>query len=446
MKRKTIHNQRGAFLVICAISLVVLLGFVALGMEVGQWYLVRAELSKAVDSAALSAAKNISNPYADAGTLAVEFGNANFEAGFLGTPGSGPGSVNLSPTIDTSTGKVTVTGIVSAKGALTRLFGIDTVPVAATGAAQRKDVEIMLVLDRSGSMSGTKIADLKTAANKFIDYFSATQDRDKVGLVSYAMTVTLDQNLGTNFVTSIKAKISNLSAAGGTNMAEALARVTGTNGFTDQTGVPGDQRIQQFVVFFTDGLPTAYRDTFKYNGNTFDAVATVPGNCPIPPNTSYPDVYPQLASTTTENTFLPTPPHPYPAGNGSTTLTCRSSLQSNNYYRTTMWNRFTTVPPVSPYTTGQCVNDSVLGKYVCTQARQMTSNSAQSLKDKYIKVYTIGLGSTGQIDPSYLQSLSSDCNNGVCSGANFSYIAPSSSDLQAIFNKIAKDIKLRLVY
>jgi hypothetical protein len=76
----------------------------------------------------------------------------------------------------------------------------------------------------------------------------------------------------------------------------------------------------------------------------------------------------------------------------------------------------------------------------------MTSNSAQSLKDKYIKVYTIGLGSTGQIDPSYLRSLSSDCNNGVCSGTNFSYIAPSSSELQAIFNKIAKDIKLRLVY
>ncbi len=32
---------------------------------------------------------------------------------------------------------------------------------------------------------------------------------------------------------------------------------TARRGFTDQTGVPGDKRIQQFVVFFSDGMPTA---------------------------------------------------------------------------------------------------------------------------------------------------------------------------------------------
>jgi hypothetical protein len=34
----------------------------------------------------------------------------------------------------------------------------------------------------------------------------------------------------------------------------------------------------------------------------------------------------------------------------------------------------------------------------------------------------------------------------LSSGADFTFIAPASSDLEAIFNKIAKDIKLRLVY
>ena len=59
---RVIHNQRGAFVVIFALSLLVLLGFVALGIEGGRWYLVRAELAKGVDSACLAGAKNISNP------------------------------------------------------------------------------------------------------------------------------------------------------------------------------------------------------------------------------------------------------------------------------------------------------------------------------------------------------------------------------------------------
>ena len=65
INKSMIHNQRGAFVVIFAIALMVILGFVALGIEGGRWYLVRAELAKGVDSAALQAAKNISNPFVD---------------------------------------------------------------------------------------------------------------------------------------------------------------------------------------------------------------------------------------------------------------------------------------------------------------------------------------------------------------------------------------------
>ena len=50
--REIIDNQRGAFVVIFAVALLVILGFVALGIEGGRWYLVRAELAKGVDAAA----------------------------------------------------------------------------------------------------------------------------------------------------------------------------------------------------------------------------------------------------------------------------------------------------------------------------------------------------------------------------------------------------------
>ena len=144
---------------------------------------MRAELAKGVDSAALVAAKNISNPFVTPTTLAEEFGRENFEAGYVGTPQSGAGSFRFNATMVESD-KVSVTGNVNATATLARLFGINTIPVAATAVAQKKEVEIMMILDRSGSMAGAKMTALKNAAKGFLDFFADTQDKDKVGISS----------------------------------------------------------------------------------------------------------------------------------------------------------------------------------------------------------------------------------------------------------------------
>jgi Flp pilus assembly protein TadG len=269
--KRIVDNQRGAFLVIFAIALMVLLAFLALAIEGGRWYLVRAELSKSVDAAALAGANNISNPYIDPRIVARDFGTENFQAGYVGTPGSGAGTVNFVATsIDND--KISVTGNVTAVSVLAQMFGVSSVPVSSTGIGQKKEVEIMMILDRSGSMStGGKMAALKSAALNFLAHFQDTQDKDKLGVISYANTVRFEWDLGTNYYTSANiAKINALTASGGTNMESALdaadgwtdrtstinpstniiTTATGTThaGFTDQTGIPGDQRVQQFVV------------------------------------------------------------------------------------------------------------------------------------------------------------------------------------------------------
>ena len=260
--KETMRNQRGAVLVTFAILLVALLGFAALATEAGRWYLVRSELSKAVDAAAMAGAKNISNPYVTVNTIAQEVGNENFPAGQLGTPNSGAGSVSFAVTT-LENNKIKVDGRVSAIAILARLFGIDQVATASSGVAQKKEVEIMMVLDRSGSMEGTKLANLKTAAKSFLDFFQETQDKDKVGLITYSTGVRVDFPLGTNFVVLMKAKIDAMSIPSqgdrDTNMEDAIDQSDGTGGFTDQSGVPGDQRIQQFMIFFSDGLANAFR-------------------------------------------------------------------------------------------------------------------------------------------------------------------------------------------
>ena len=146
MKRR-FNNQSGAVLITFAISLVVLLGFTALATEAGRWYLVRSELSKAVDAAALSGAKNISNPFVTVDTLARQVGNENFPAGQLGTPAAGQGSVSFTVTMP-SNNKVQVVGNVSAIAFLAQLFGIQQVATVSTGVAQKNKVEIMMDLDQ----------------------------------------------------------------------------------------------------------------------------------------------------------------------------------------------------------------------------------------------------------------------------------------------------------
>jgi hypothetical protein len=465
--KRTVDNQRGAFLVIFAICLMVLLAFLALAIEGGRWYLVRAELSKSVDAAALAGANNISNPYVDPRVVAQDFGYENFQAGYVGTPGSGAGTINFVAT-SVDTDKISVSGNVTAMSVLAQMFGVSSVPVAATGIGQKKKVEIMMILDRSGSMSGSKIISLRSSANSFLSFFEDTQDKDKVGLISFAATIKYEWDMGNNYYNSTNtAKINGLTASGGTNMESALNAAndgwtdsdgTAHVGFSDQTGVPGDQRISQFVVFFSDGQPTCFTGRFRYRGADFNAVACSTDNCQ-PGETSA--IWRNLNKTDPgcegrqscyyyDNTNGPTYTEPLPTGDGSTTLSSLTGyfcdVTGNLWQTQSTCNRYTTrwylfdTRPVSGYTsTYTNIPESRFNGYngyTCTTARDLATQHAQELKNKYIKIYVIGLGSSSEVDEAYLRSLSS--------GTGFTYIAPTAADLQAIFNKVAKDIKLRL--
>lgn len=119
-------------------------------------------------------------------------------------------------------------------------------------------LDIVLVLDTSGSMSGSKMTNLKNAANNFIDATAENNrgleqnQQTRLAIVQFASGANTRQQL--NYVTDQNAQqykntINGFSANGATYAEEGLQRaqsVLDSGGRAD---------VQQIVIFFTDGEP-----------------------------------------------------------------------------------------------------------------------------------------------------------------------------------------------
>ena len=120
-------------------------------------------------------------------------------------------------------------------------------------------VDIVLILDRSGSMSGSAIANLKNGAKTFVDViYNATGGTNgqiaggtHIGIVSFADTATQEEGLITD-VNQLKGAIDGLSAGGSTNHADAFEKAAAL--------LQTSMATQRFMIMFTDGFTTAGGD------------------------------------------------------------------------------------------------------------------------------------------------------------------------------------------
>lgn len=202
--RATIRDESGQVIMLAALAMAAMLVMVAFVVDIGKAYLVQRQLQAGVDAAALAGAQHLPDP-TDATTTAQDYGPSASEKN----------EVKLGDNVTTT---VTMRCVASAPGCnptlgnynavkvhatsdvgllFARILGINKLKVKATATAcspcTAKPLDVMLVLDRTGSMCQTgggtpdpSCTDLKNAKDgmrAFLGFMDPTLD--SVGLAVF---------------------------------------------------------------------------------------------------------------------------------------------------------------------------------------------------------------------------------------------------------------------
>jgi Flp pilus assembly protein TadG len=271
----------------------VLVPLVGLGIDATMLYSVKAKLQAAVDGGAIAAAQSLNSgvnfaaQQATAQKTADQFIRANFvvAGAYAGVNGYW-GAFNLNDTTcagnpcivaaqDNANKRrtVSITASVQVPLLFMRILGVTTGTVAATGQAARRDVVLVLVIDRSSSMTPAMAA-LQAGATYFTNQF--TSGRDRLGMVVFGGSAIVaypptDWNNATptgpdtSFkdtpdsaaVPNMLTSITNIGVFSNTGTADALMLAYKELKAANQ---PGALNV---IVLFTDGQPNGITANFN---------------------------------------------------------------------------------------------------------------------------------------------------------------------------------------
>ena len=214
-------SPHGNVAIIFGLCLLPLLMAAGVAIDLSRALIVRERLGHTLDTAALAVGSKLGLTDDQRQAMVQEFFAANYPPSALGTP------KDIQIAADTTT--VTASAAADVPTTILQLFGYDVLTVAADVAVTRQltRLEVVMILDNTGSMAGSKIAALKTAASDLVNILSEDSPPGylKFALVPFANAVNvgtqalakgwIDSNAqsdiaGENFTSPPKAKVLDL--------------------------------------------------------------------------------------------------------------------------------------------------------------------------------------------------------------------------------------------
>lgn len=400
-KPRTQRPQRGLVLVTFSISILVLLLFFGLAVDVGLLYISRAALAKGSDAAALRGVRALSQGEAAATQTALAVFAMNYASSGLAARQVEDPQVNVSFGLDANGNKrITVNSSVRVSTFLLRVLPeFARVNVHAVAQAARARLVMGIALDRSGSMTGNGGSSaLPGAVRTFAGYFDEANDR--VALSSYADHASLDVSLRYAFKTPISNRVGSMPFSGwtyshgGIDIARAQINT-----------VPSDpnENLLHALVFFTDGHANSFLvgnpPGVRCTGNNRLSLVLVPDS---------------------GNDGFRNP------ANGAD-VTCTRSESDSFFSLITNGNRNRTANNVE------------------AEGLFMAERSAQFARQDGTLVFAIGLGN--DINQASLRKMANDPSSASFNPAQpegLAVFAPNSAQLDDMFRQIAAKILLRL--
>ena len=449
--------------------MVFIIPMIGLSVDVGILYAVRTKLSMACDAGALAGARSLSRGLDDAAqqnsakTIAKQYILLNFPNGYFGTPAPTPPD----PTIDETVANqrsVTVSASVNVPLYFLRWFGGSFTTVSSSATAVRRDVNVVIVMDRSGSLANSgSCAPLQQAAINFVNRFA--NGRDNVGLVTFASSGLSDFPIANNFLSAsptIPTILNSLTCTGATSSAEGLWL-----GYTQLVGLNQPNALN-VLLFFTDGYPTALTASFPIKSSspctdktakTGVLAAGFYASDPLTP-VAVGGLFSQIGQT-------------QPMASDSNIAPSSASSRQNCAYAanwpSTVWNvgsDITYVPKTDFYGNAMNTNYQAVTYYdgngninvdpwsvmnasvnaadsAALRIRQGAAVAGVGSGIANIRAYSIGLGNAGGVPADFLERVSNDpraSNFDNSKPSGFYIYAPTAADLSDAFSQIASEI------
>ncbi|MFN7924752.1 MAG: vWA domain-containing protein [Bryobacteraceae bacterium] len=254
-------RRKGFAIILTALMLTIIIPMVGLAIDAGMLFAIRARTQSAADAAAMASARALSvgltiqDQLNSATARAQTYFDANFPSKAMMTGTTRTVSI-LVEEVPVRTRRVSVTIDVTAPSFFMRYLPGGAAPlthVRVMGQTSRRDVNVMLVVDRSGSLQNSgSCDDLESASIQFTQQFA--NQRDKLGLITFGGNYRVDYAMTRNWndAPTIATELGKLypgGCLGWTGTPQAL-----WNGY-QQLLAQNEPGVLNVILLFTDGNP-----------------------------------------------------------------------------------------------------------------------------------------------------------------------------------------------